>query len=75
VTAENHSIRGGLCGAVSETLAAHGVGAPVVAVGIRDEFPHFGSTEYLKRVHGLTADDVAVAARDAIARRDSRSVR
>jgi transketolase len=73
VTAENHGIRGGLFSAVAEALAGAGVGAPVVPIGIRDEFPHFGETDYLKEHHRMTAGHIAEAAREAIERRDRRT--
>ena len=72
VTAENHSVVGGLFSAVSETLSRAGVGAVVEAVGVRDEYPAFGSVEYLQERHGLTADAVVSAAGSALRRRDAR---
>lgn len=67
VTAENHSIIGGLFSCVSEVLAREGAGVPVRPVGVRDEFCSFGSNDYVARTHGLTADAVVAAAGDAIA--------
>jgi transketolase len=64
VTAENHSIIGGLFSAVSEVLAREGSGVPVRPVGVRDEFCSFGSNEYVARMHGLTADAVLAAVGD-----------
>src|SRR5215204_576990 len=72
VTAENHSVVGGLFSAVSETLSRAGVGAVVEAVGVRDEYPVFGSVEHLQQRHGLTADAVVSAAGSALRRRDAR---
>lgn len=69
VTAENHSVIGGLFSAVSEVLARRGAGVPVRPVGVRDEFCSFGSNEYVARTHGLTADAVVTAAGEAIAAR------
>jgi transketolase len=68
VTAENHSIIGGLHSAVAESLVADGVPVPVRAVGVRDEFCSFGSNPYVARTHGLTTDAV-VDASLAVARR------
>lgn len=62
VTAENHSIIGGLFSAVSEALASEGSGIRVIPVGVRDEFCSFGSNEYVARTHGLTAEAVIEAA-------------
>jgi transketolase len=67
VTAENHSVIGGLFSAVAEVLARHGVGVPVRPVGVRDEFCSFGTNDYVARTHGLTSDAVIGAAEDAIA--------
>ena len=69
VTAENHSIVGGLFSCVAEVLAREGSGVPVRPVGVRDEFCSFGTNDYVARTHGLTADAVVAAARDALAAR------
>src|SRR5262249_20998596 len=55
VTAENHTVIGGLFSAVAEVLAAAAAGVPVRPVGVRDEFCTFGSNAYVARTHGLTA--------------------
>jgi transketolase len=65
VTAENHSVIGGLFSAVSEVLAQDGLSVRVQPVGVRDEFGSFGSNEYVARTHGLTTKAV-VAAVDAV---------
>ena len=67
VTAENHTVVGGLFSAVAEVLAEAGTGVPVRSVGVRDEFCSFGSNEYVARTHGLTADAVVDAALAALA--------
>ena len=67
VTAENHSVIGGLFSAVSETLAIRGEQVPVRPVGVRDEFCSFGSNEYVARTHGLTSEAVVAAVEDALA--------
>jgi transketolase len=69
VTAENHSVIGGLFSAVSETLAREGVGVRVRPVGVRDEFCSFGSNDYVARTHGLTAEAVVSAVDDVMAGR------
>lgn len=66
VTAENHTVIGGLFGAVAETLARAGAGLPVIPVGIADQFCGYGSLPYLARRHGLTADAIAAAARTGL---------
>jgi transketolase len=69
VTAENHTVIGGLFSAVSEVLARGGSGVPVRPVGVHDEFCSFGSNAYVARKHGLTAEAVVEAAGEAIAAR------
>src|SRR5207244_8570744 len=64
VTAENHSVIGGLFSCVSEVLAREGAAVPVRAVGVNDEFCSFGSNEYVARTHGLTAEAVVGAVND-----------
>lgn len=66
VTAENHSIVGGLFSAVSEVIALEGIGVPVRPVGVRDEFCSFGTNDYVARTHGLTIDAVVAAVGDVL---------
>ncbi|MCL6554175.1 MAG: transketolase family protein [Firmicutes bacterium] len=68
VTAEEHSILGGLGGAVCEVVAArHPV--PVERVGLQDCFGESGSPAALMEKYGLTAAEIVAAARRAIARK------
>lgn len=62
LTVENHSIHGGLYGAVCETLSAQ---CPTLcdAVAVRDKLTQVGSLDDLKRDYNLTADDVVTRAR------------
>ena len=55
VTAENHSIIGGLGSAVAETLAEAGLGRPLRRVGLRDTFAE-GSSDapFLFKKYGLS---------------------
>ncbi len=53
VTAENHSVIGGLGSAVAEALSEAGLGVPLRRVGLRDEFAELGTREYLFRKYGL----------------------
>ncbi len=67
VTVEEHSVRGGLGGAVAEVVAAHRP-AHIRMLG----FPGFmptGSAEYLFEKFGLTADGIAGAVREVVAAR------
>ncbi|MCM1290109.1 MAG: transketolase family protein [Corallococcus sp.] len=58
---ENHSIHGGLYGAVCETLSEK---LPTLcdAVAVRDRITQVGSLKDLKRDYNLTADDIVVKA-------------
>ena len=58
ITAENHSIIGGLGSAVAEVLAGAGVGAPLRRVGIADVFAESGSRDYLFGRYGLTTQAI-----------------
>lgn len=61
VTAENHSIIGGLGSAVAEHLLEEGVHVGFARVGVRDTFAEGGSTKYLLARYGLTAADIVGA--------------
>lgn len=63
VTAEEHSVLGGLGGAVSELLSRD-FPTPVRRVGVQDRFGTSGPWEELMEYFGLTASEVAKAARD-----------
>lgn len=57
VTAEEHSIIGGLGGAVCEFLAENHP-MPVKRIGIRDTFGCSGTPDELMKLYGLTSDDI-----------------
>jgi transketolase len=63
VSAENHQINGGLGSAVAEVLAEGSFGGKFARIGVRDEFGEVGTQDYLAKRYGLTADDLAAAAR------------
>jgi transketolase len=67
VTAENHSVIGGLFSAVSAALTVRGVGARIVPIGVADIHPPFGSPPYTARILNMTADNIADAARGLLA--------
>lgn len=69
VTAEEHSIIGGLGGAVSECLARAGSGVPVEMVGVRDTFTESGPYNELLAKYHLDSAAVADAIRTAAARK------
>jgi transketolase len=58
VTAENHTVIGGLGSAVAEALAEAGVTTPLRRVGIADVFAESGSREYLFAKYGLGTRDI-----------------
>ena len=72
VTVEDHTIYGGLGGAVAEVLARN-LPTPVEVVGTKDTFGESGTQDELFRKYGLTAADIAAAARRALARKTTRS--
>ncbi|HVL25989.1 MAG TPA: transketolase C-terminal domain-containing protein [Thermomicrobiales bacterium] len=68
VTAEDHTILGGLGGAVAEVLGEH---APtrMRRVGLQDTFGESGPNDAILEKYGLTARHVAVAAEELLALR------
>ena len=68
VTAEEHSIIGGLGSAVSEVVSED---CPVVVkkVGVKDTFGESGTPAELLKKYGLTAEDIVIAAKEAIAKK------
>jgi transketolase len=65
VTAEDHSIIGGLGGAVAETLAEHRP-TPIRRVGIQDTYGESGPNDAILEKYGLTPRHVAEAARSVL---------
>ena len=63
VTAENHSVIGGLFGAVAEFCAINAP-VPIRPVGIADCFGETGSCEYLDAKYGLDEETLMKAVRD-----------
>lgn len=59
ITIEEHTIIGGLGGAVAEVLAENKIGIPFVRMGVPDTFStYIGDQNYLKKKYGLTADNI-----------------
>jgi len=71
VTAEEHTILGGLGGAISELTAAH---EPVWVerVGIQDRFGQSGTPKALMAHYGLTAGEIAAAVHRAVTKKRRR---
>lgn len=65
VTAENHNVIGGLGAAVTEVVCDE-YPVPVKRVGINNRFGEVGPVDYLKKQYGLTAEDIAAAAKEVI---------
>ncbi len=65
VTAEEHSVIGGLGSAVCDTLSEN---APVAVkkVGVNDKFGRSGKVPELLEIYGLTKENIAASARAAI---------
>jgi transketolase len=68
VTAEEHSVIGGLGGAVAEFLGEHHP-VPLKRVGIMDRFGTSGKAEELMKYFGLLPEDLVEAAREVLARK------
>lgn len=58
VTIENHSVIGGLGGAISEVLAQMPNHAPIRYVGVEDVFTESGSATEVKEKYGLNVDNI-----------------
>ncbi|MCL1818848.1 MAG: transketolase family protein [Spirochaetaceae bacterium] len=65
VTAEEHSVTGGLGSAVAEVLAA-GQPAPMAFVGVENTFTETGDYESLLKKYGLTAENIVEKAKKLV---------
>ena len=65
VTAEEHSIIGGLGSAVAEVLAGHD-GAKFARIGIEDKFGKSGKPDQLFEAYGLTAENIAAKSKELL---------
>lgn len=66
ITAENHSVIGGLGTAIAEIMAEAGLSLPLRRVGLQDTFAEGGSTPYLFDKYGLTARSIIQHVRQAV---------
>ena len=71
VTAEEHSIIGGLGSAVCEILAEN-CPTPALRVGVEDKFGRSGQVPELLEIYGLTAENIAAKARQAVSLKASK---
>jgi transketolase len=67
VTVENHTIVGGMGGAVAETLARNFSLVPMASIGVPDRHGEVGVSSELKVVMKMTKEDIAAAAKKVIA--------
>ena len=58
VTIENHSVIGGLGGAISEVLAQMPNHAPIRYIGVEDVFTESGTATEVKEKYGLNVDNI-----------------
>ena len=68
VTAEEHSVIGGLGSAVAEAVAET-CPVPVVRVGVKDVYGHSGTVPALLEAYGLTPAALVAAAKTALAKK------
>ena len=69
VTAENHSIIGGLSSAVADVLTDAGIGIPFRRIGVQDRFCEGGTTPYLLEKFGLDARAIIEAAKHVMTKK------
>jgi transketolase len=67
VSVEEHSVRGGLGSLVAESMAEMGHGGRLVRLGVEDATDGIsGSTDFLRRRHGLMAEQQAMRCRELL---------
>ena len=67
VTAEEHSVIGGLGGAVAEMLAESSGGPTLIRIGVNDCFSTVGDYKYLMSQHGLTPERIVESIKKELA--------
>jgi len=65
ITAEEHSVIGGLGSAVAEVVTAN-LPVPVIRVGIKDTFGESGKPAELLKAYGLTSEDIVKAVKKGL---------
>jgi len=68
VTAENHNIINALGSAVAEVLGEN-IPVPIERVGVKDLFGEVGPVDYLRERFELTAEEIVIKCKKAIARK------
>ncbi len=71
VTAEEHSVIGGLGGAVAEVLS-DSAPVPLVRVGVKDAFGTSGDHEGLLKHYGMSAEHIAAAVKEVMRKKSSK---
>ena len=71
VTAEEHSIIGGLGSAVTECICENDP-VPVFRIGTKDTFGESGNPADLMKKYGLTAEDIVKAAKKAVSKKSKK---
>lgn len=66
ITAEDHTVIGGLGGAVAELIAESGMGCAFRRLGLQDAFSPIGYHEDLMAHHGIDTNGILTAARDLL---------
>ncbi|TWT86010.1 1-deoxy-D-xylulose-5-phosphate synthase [Posidoniimonas polymericola] len=71
VTAEEHSVHGGLGGAVAEVMVELGGAPPLKIIGVPDEDTVTGSQADIFRHYGISAEGISSAAQSLLARQEA----
>ncbi len=66
VTAEEHSVIGGLGSAVAEAVCENGKAVPVIKLGVNDVFGKSGPAVELLHIYGLDAQNIVEKAKKAV---------
>jgi len=66
VTVEEHSVQGGAGSAVAESLAARGITAPILHLGLPDRFVDHGDAHQLLAMVGLDRDGILRSVRERL---------
>lgn len=69
LTIENHSVIGGLGGAIAEVLAQEKNHAPIRYIGVEDTFTESGSTTEVKEKYGLNVENIVSKTEELIKNR------
>ncbi len=66
LTAENHSVHGGLTSIVENVMVENTIARPFKAVAVNNVFGEVGDSNYIKNKHNLTADAIIEAVKTRI---------